>query len=92
MNLTISVDDEVLEKAQTLASHRGTTVQDLLRAHLEALVRGAPGEAVARELLSLMEEHGGRSGGRRVTRNEAYSDLTPAQVRVLRRLVEEEFK
>jgi hypothetical protein len=72
MNLTISVDDVLLEKARKLASRRGTSVQDLLRAHLEALVGQTSGKAAADELLELMQTHGGRSGGRRITREDAY--------------------
>lgn len=72
MNLTISIEDSILEEARKLARRRGTSVQELLRAHLETLVGRASTEAAARELLELMETHGGRSGGRRIAREEAY--------------------
>jgi hypothetical protein len=72
MNLTISVDDALLERARKLASRRGTSVQELLRAHLEALVGQSSGKAAADELLELMQMQGGHSGGRRITREEAY--------------------
>lgn len=74
MNLTISVDDALLEKARRLAARRGTSVQELLRSHLEALVAPVSREAAADELLELMQERGGRSGGRRISRDEAYED------------------
>ena len=74
MNLTISVDADLLEKARKLASQRGTSVQELLRAHLEALVGVTSGKAAAEELLHLMQVHGGRSGGRRIDRQEAYEE------------------
>ena len=67
MNLTISVDDALLEKARKLASRRGTSLQELPRAHLEALVGQSSGKAAADELVELMKTHGGRSGGRRIT-------------------------
>jgi hypothetical protein len=76
MNLTISVDDALLERARQLAGRRGTSVQELLRAYLEALVGGPSGEAAATELLELMESHGGRSAGRRIHREDAYEDAT----------------
>ena len=72
MNLTISVDDALLEKARKLASRRGTSVQELLRAHLEALVGQSSGNAAAEELLALLENQGGHSGGRRILREDAY--------------------
>ncbi len=75
MNLTISIDDSLLEKARKLAARRGTSVQELLRAQLETLVGHESGESVADELLELMETQGGHSGGRRIRRDEAYEDL-----------------
>lgn len=72
MNLTISVDDELLRKARKLAQRRGISLQDLLRDYLRSLVGEAPGEEVADELIELMRSHGGHSGGRRFNRDEAY--------------------
>ena len=46
----------------------------LLRGYLENLVGEQPGEALADELLMLMHEHGGRSGGRKICRDELYED------------------
>lgn len=75
VNLTISVDDSLLEKARRLARRRGISLQELLRAQLEVLVGRASGDAVADELLELMKTHGGRSGARRIQREEAYEDM-----------------
>lgn len=75
MNLTISVEDAVLERARKLASMRGTSVQELLRAYLESLAGRENGEVVADELLALMSSQGGHSEGRRITREEAYEDV-----------------
>jgi len=74
VNLTISVDDAVLEKARKLASRRGTSVEELLRTHLAALVGQSSGEAAADELLELMQMQGGHSGGRRIKREDAYEE------------------
>ena len=74
MNLTISVDDELLRRAREMAARRGLSLQELLREHLRALVAERPAQDVADELLDLMENHGGRSGGRRIFRAEAYED------------------
>lgn len=74
MNLTISVDDGLLLRARELARRRGTSLQELLRDYLRGLVGERPGGVVADELLGLMEKHGGRSGGRRIRREEAYEE------------------
>ncbi len=74
MNLTISVDDRVLERARRLARERGTSVQELLREYLMKLVGESSGEQAAAELLELMDKHGGHSGGRRFRREDAYED------------------
>ncbi len=74
MNLTISVDDELLVRARTAAQQRGTSVQEYLRACLRALTGEADPAAVATELLELMETHGGSSGGRRFRREDAYEE------------------
>lgn len=76
LNLTVSIDDAILEKARKLAVQRGTSVQELIRAHLEALVGETNGSAVAEELLELMQVAGGRSGGRKIRRDEAYEGRT----------------
>jgi len=72
VNLTISVDDDLLRRARHLARQRGVSLQDLLRDYLRSLAGEEPGEAVAAELLDLMNRHGGRSGGRCIRRDEAY--------------------
>ncbi len=73
-NLTISVDEELLVRARTLARKQGTSVNALLRGFLETLVGEQPGELVADELLMLMGTQGGRSGGRKIGRDELYED------------------
>jgi len=73
-NLTISVDGDLLQRARALARKQGTSLNALLRGYLENLVGEQPGEAVADELLMLMQDHGGRSGGRKIGRDELYED------------------
>ena len=74
MNLTISVENELLSRARALARKRGVSLQELLREHLRVLVGDTPTSQVADELLQLMAEEGGHSGGRRVPRMDAYED------------------
>lgn len=72
MNLTIAVEDDLLEEARNLARRRGVSLQELLREHLRTLVGERSGAEVADELLELMKSHGGHSGGRRWRREDAY--------------------
>ena len=74
MNLTIALDDELLRKARAVAARRGVSLQALIRAHLRSLVGAVPRSEAAEELLDLMEREGGRSGGRRIGRDEAYEE------------------
>lgn len=74
MNLTITIDDELLRRARELAGRRGISLQELLRDYLRTLVGERSGAQVASELAALMRDHGGRSGGRRISREEAYED------------------
>ena len=74
MNITIAVDDGVVERARELARRQGRSLQELLRDYLQTLVGDRPGREVADELLELMESHGGRSGGQAFRRADAYED------------------
>lgn len=73
MNLTLSIDDDLLEAARRLARRRGISLQELIREQLRLLAGPRSGAEAAEELLALMEEHGGRSGGRRWSREELYA-------------------
>jgi len=73
MNLTIAVDDDLLERARELARKRGVSLQELLRDQLRTLTGERSGADVAEELLELMATHPGRSGGRSWRREDAYA-------------------
>jgi len=72
MNLTIAVEDDLLEKARVLARRRGISLQELLREHIRTLVGERSGAEVAKELIELMNTHPGDSGGRPWKREDAY--------------------
>lgn len=73
MNLTISIDEDTLEKARAFAQRQGTSVQELLRDHLRLLAGERSKQQAAREWHRLVQEHGGHSGGRyRFRREDAY--------------------
>lgn len=72
-NVTISVDDEVLKKARMRAIEQGTSVNAVLRGHLEAYAQvHADQLAFAEDLLRLSEASGARRGGRTWSRDELY--------------------
>jgi len=72
-NVTITVDDQVLQRARARALRLGTSVNAVLRDRLEEF---AGGEAVRAktlaELFSLAAKSKGRSRGRRWTREDLY--------------------
>ena len=74
-NLTIAVDDDVLHRARVRAVRERTSVNAVLRKHLErfALGAGAVGRA-RRELIELSQRVQGRSGAsrRKWTREELH--------------------
>lgn len=53
MNLTLSVDDDLVEKAREVAANQGTSLQALVRKYIESLA-GQPSGA---ELVRRMEEN-----------------------------------
>lgn len=74
MNLTLSVDDQIVERARKAARAQGTSLNALVRQYLESLAGGRGPEEVAQRLERLWKETSGNSGGKRVRREDAYSD------------------
>jgi len=72
MELTISVDDELLARARALASQRGVSLQDLLRQLLASLVGSRSANDTADELMALLRNAPGNSLGAPITRRDAY--------------------
>ena len=74
-NLTLSVDDGLLDKVRVLAAMKRTSVNELVRGFLNDLVRTEQAKDEAREeLLRLMDESPGRMGEwRPPSREETYS-------------------
>ena len=70
-NITLALDDGLLEAAREFAQKNGTTVNALVRRLLEQSVR-PPTTAWFDELESLALNAGGDSGGRRWTREELH--------------------
>lgn len=73
MDLTLSVDDKLVERAREVARQQGTSLNALIRQYIETLAGRRSGEELARALDRLWSEGGGRSGGERIRREDAYA-------------------
>lgn len=72
-NLTLAIEDEVLEAARRLAREQGTTLNQLVRDHLADLVaRQGRRRAAAERLRRAMQEELVEVGPRTWTREELY--------------------
>ena len=72
VNITLSVDDRLIEEARKLAQVRGTSVNQLVRDYLEALVRPHDVKGYGVELRRLTEEGAGHSKGWRFDRDDLH--------------------
>jgi hypothetical protein len=72
MNLTLSIDDRLVEEARKLAQARGTSLNQLVRDYLEGLVRPRTAETYGVELRRLTAEGKGRSRGWHFDRDELH--------------------
>jgi hypothetical protein len=71
MEVTFSIDDQILARVQLLAQRRGTSIEQMIHEYLENLVANDTRQAVV-ELERLWREGKGSSGGRTWTREDAY--------------------
>lgn len=74
MNVTLSIDDEVLARARELAARRGTSLNQLVRDYLEEIASQMAPEEIVRELDELWNATEGDSCGRAWSREELYGD------------------
>lgn len=75
-NLTLAIDEDLLDKARVLAAMRRTTVNAMVREFLERIVQAErEADEVTQELLKLSETSEARMGDWRPSRDETYSGL-----------------
>jgi hypothetical protein len=76
VNITLSLDEKVVEEARKVALQQGSSLNELIRRYLAGLagVRSAGERADA--IVSLFENHAGDSGGARITGQDAYEGRT----------------
>ena len=75
VRLTIALEEEVLERAQTKAQQQGTSVDEVLRSYLESYAgvqRERDRQEAIKTLLDLSSNARSGSGGRKWTRDELY--------------------
>jgi hypothetical protein len=72
VNITFSVDDELLSKAREVAMSRGTSVQELVREFLATVAGFKTGEEEARRFLEVSEEVKGDFRGWKFNREELH--------------------
>ena len=72
MNLTLSIDEALAERARAVAAGRGKSLNQLVRDLLEAETGIHDGAARARVLDELWATSTGHSGGVRIRREDAY--------------------
>ena len=77
MKLEIPVDDRLLNQAREKATRENTTLQEVICSFLEDYAGDRSRKDVAKELIELLRNTPGRSGGRKIPRSEAYEGRVP---------------
>lgn len=72
MNVTVSIDDEVAERARDLAERRGMSLDELIRMSVEELVRELTPQDIVAKLNELWAAGGGDFRGSTWTREELH--------------------
>ena len=74
-NLTLRIDEDVLERARRFAAERGTTVARMVRDHLAAITDADDrAEEARRTLVELAERAGGRTVDWKWNREDIYAE------------------
>jgi hypothetical protein len=77
MNITLAIDEELLERARALAARRGTSLNQMVRDLLQAETGMDGNEDRLQQLEQLWENSAGRSGGKTFRRQETYEERVP---------------
>ncbi len=73
-NITLAIDEDLLDKVRVLAAMRRTSVNEMVRTYLQRVVDDAKQHDEAREeLLKLIDESDADMGEWRPSREETYS-------------------
>jgi hypothetical protein len=72
MNLTLSIDKSLLEKARKTAQSMGLSLNEMVRRYLAKVAGETDAVETYLELHDLLKTAGGRSGGRTWTREDLH--------------------
>lgn len=72
MNVTLSLDDALLDRARKVASRRGQSLNQMIRDFLSEVAGGPSPQQLVEELDALWEGSGGDSGGWRFDREAVH--------------------
>ena len=72
MNVTLSIDEQLVERARRVAAAMGKSLNQVIREHLQAITARGDAGSFASELRQLSAAAGGHSRGRRFTREDAH--------------------
>jgi len=72
MNVTLSIDERLVEEARKVAKARGTSLNQMIRDELERITAAVSGDDLVRELEAQWSRAEGRSGGWRWNREELH--------------------
>jgi hypothetical protein len=72
VNITVSVDEKIVERAREIARGQGTSLDEMIRTHLERITAVPSPDDVATEFVRLSMPPQGSSSGRKVSREELY--------------------
>lgn len=73
MNITLSIDEQLVERARAVAREQGTSLNALIREYIELLAGQLGGETVL-EQFQAMWQAPGNSNGKRFDREEIYEE------------------
>ena len=72
MNVTLSIDDEIVARARELANRQGTSLNQLIRDYLKELAADLSPKEILDELNALWTASAGDSRGKRWKREELH--------------------
>ena len=78
MNITLSADEKIIERARKAAKGMGKSLNQAVRDYLEQLAAGEEGLDAELEALRCLAGRG-NSGGQRISRDELYANRLERQ-------------
>jgi hypothetical protein len=74
MNVTLSIDDQLVERAREIARQQGKSLNALIRDYLQSLTAEQRGPRLSEQFQRLWAERTGHSGEGRFDREDLYEE------------------